>query len=326
MGSRSTRAQVGVLCFAVVVIGIGVVVQAVADEPMFVRWLVADDPGDETIRDYWQRAERGELDPPALVDLGTMLFYRGYPKDAVRMYRRALDIDPDLYEAWFRIGLAEHSEGNLDNARQAYQRCLKKLTGHGWCNFYLGLLEEQLGHSSNALYYYRRALKFAPELADPTVNPEVMASKLFLGVQLQDQDRRRFKGALPMSYLEPAQVNQVRRQYEPTPIPTPVAVESPAPERVAPQETGAPRKAPVRRAKPQQVEPGPASTQSAQPPPRPPAPRRAPQPTPSVDGNVGQGEGSDVRPYGAPVIENTSGEARFESHQSVLLEFAEAVL
>ena len=96
-----------------------VVVSAAADEPMFVRWLVMDDPGDETIRDYWERAERDELDPPGLVDLGTMLFYRGYPKDAVRVFKSALDLDPDLYEAWFRIGLVEHSEGDLDNAEQA---------------------------------------------------------------------------------------------------------------------------------------------------------------------------------------------------------------
>ena len=142
MTSGSREFVVGVL--AAVVFGVSASLVASAGEPMFVRWLVADDPGDEAIREYWERAERDELDAPALVDLGTMLFYRGYPKDAVRMYKRALDLDKDLYEAWFRIGLVEHSEGRLDNARQAYKRCLKKLTGHGWCNFYLGLLEEQL--------------------------------------------------------------------------------------------------------------------------------------------------------------------------------------
>lgn len=210
------RAKFGALLFVVVAIVLFWAAEAVTDEPMFVRWLVIDDPGDETIRNYWERFEREELDPPAMVDLGTMLFYRGYPKDAVRIFKDALDLDPDLYEAWFRIGLVEHSEGDLDSARQAYKRCLKKLTGHGWGNFYLGLLEEQLGHSSDALHYYRRALKFAPELADPTVNPEVMASRLMLGVQLQDQDRRRFKGSLPMPYLEPGKVERVRRRYEPT--------------------------------------------------------------------------------------------------------------
>jgi tetratricopeptide (TPR) repeat protein len=254
--------------FVVVAIVVLSAVAAAADEPMFVRWLVMDDPGDETIRDYWERAERDELDAPALVDLGTMLFYRGYPKDAVRVFKRALDLNPDLYEAWFRIGLVEHSEGDLDSARQAYERCLKKLTGHGWCNFYLGLLEEQLGHSSNALYYYRRALKFAPELADPRVNPEVMASKLMLGVQLLDQDRRGFKDALPMPYLEPAKVEGVRRQYESTPTPEPE--KTPATEAV---------EAPPR-SKVQQIEPQPTSSEPVRPPR--PVMRRATTPTPGA--------------------------------------------
>jgi tetratricopeptide (TPR) repeat protein len=225
-----------------------------------------------------------------------MLFYRGYPKDAVRVFKQALDLDPDLYEAWFRIGLVEHSEGDLDNARQAYKRSLKKLTGHGWCNFYLGLLEEQLGHSSDALYYYRRALKFAPELANPRVNPEVMASKLMLGVQLKDQDRRRFKDSLPMPYLEPGKVERVRRRYEPGLPREPQAV----PETEAAE--GTPQK------EQQQPQPRPTSAQPT-PPPRPAPPRRAPKPTTASP----QGpEDHDARkPYGMPPVGVVSDEAHF---------------
>jgi tetratricopeptide (TPR) repeat protein len=262
MGVVSIWARLGLFGFVMVVVTSGAIV-AVADEPMFVRWLVADDPGDETIRDYWERAEREELEPPALVDLGTMLFYRGYPKDAVRMYRKALDLDRDLYEAWFRIGLVEHSEGNFDNARQAYKRCLKKLTGHGWCNFYLGLLEEQLGHTSDAMYHYRRAFKFAPELADPKVNPEVLGSELVLGVHLQDRERRRFKSTLPIPYLEPKKVERVRRSYEPTPTPEPEKTPHIGPT-VTP--TGA---------EPQKVQPQATVVQPVRPP-RPTLPQRTP--------------------------------------------------
>ena len=284
------------LLFVVVAIVVFSAAVAATDEPMFVRWLVMDDPGDETIRDYWERAEREELDPPAMVDLGTMLFYRGYPKDAVRVFKQALDLDPDLYEAWFRIGLVEHSEGDLDNARQAYKRSLKKLTGHGWCNFYLGLLEEQLGHSSDALYYYRRALKFAPELANPRVNPEIMTSKLMLGVQLQDQDRRRFKDSLPMPYLEPGKVERVRRRYEPKPPPESEGV--PEPEAAVG----------TTQIEQQQAEPRPTPAQSA-PPPRPAPPRRAPRPTTASP--QGTNDDDARKPYGMPAVGNVSDEAHF---------------
>ena len=90
------------------------------------------------------------------------------------MYRRALESDSSLYEAWFRIGLVKHRQGARRRCASAYKKCLKRLTGHGWCNFYLGLLEEQTGHPSKALDHYRRAFKFAPELADPAYNPEVL--------------------------------------------------------------------------------------------------------------------------------------------------------
>jgi len=186
-------------------------------DPMFVRWLAPTDPGDQTIRVYWEQAERGQLGPHGLVDLGTMLFHRGYPKDAVRYFRSALDQDPELYEAWFRIGLVAHREGNLRDAEEAYRRCLKLLTGHGWCNFYMGLLKEQTGHPDDAMNYYRRAFKFAPELADPKVNPELLYSELHLGAQLLTLERGRFGRSAPMPFLEPDHVSEVRGQFEEVP-------------------------------------------------------------------------------------------------------------
>jgi hypothetical protein len=291
------RTTIGLLCLAVGIVGLYGAVVAWADQPIFVHWLVADDPGDETIRNYWERAELDELDAPGLVDLGTMLYYRGFTKDALSMFQRGLDLDPDLYEAWFRIGLTEHSQGKLDNARQAYRRCLKKRPGHGWCNFYLGLLEEQLGHSANALSYYRKSFEHAPALANPKVNPEILTSKLALGAYLLVYDERRFEAALPMSYMEPREVRRVWRQYEPTPTAAPVAgaeeiSEQPAdavllPQSVPPSST--PRK-------PQQ------------------RPRRNPVhrvPAPIVPTPMGSdaAEGPGEAPYGTPPIGNTSDEA-----------------
>ena len=132
--------------------------------PVYVHWLVPGDPGDETIREYWERSRRGELSPAGLVDLGTMLFERGYPKDALEMYREALHRDKTLYEAWFRVGVVEHRAREYEDARHAYQKCLDLMSGHGWCNFYLGLLEEQTGHPSKALEHFEKAYEHAPGL------------------------------------------------------------------------------------------------------------------------------------------------------------------
>jgi len=197
-----------------------------ASDPIFVKWLVIDDPGDETIRVYWQRAEAGELSAPELVDLGTMLFYRGWPNSAVGYFKQALKMDKELSEAWFRMGLVEHHSGNLGAARSAYKKCLKLQSGHAWANFYLGLLEEETGDAAAAMKHFETAFQHAPELADPKINPEILSSKLQLGAQVQYFDGERFEKTMPMPYLDPAEVRRTKRQFEatPTPQPTPTTV------------------------------------------------------------------------------------------------------
>ncbi len=196
-------------------------------DPVFVQWLVPGDPNDETIREYWSRAKRDELDAVGYVDLGTMLFYRGWPKDAIRMYREALDRDKNLYEAWFRIGLVQHRAMEYEDARDSYKQCLKLLSGHGWANFYLGLLEEQTHHPTKALDYYRRAYKAAPELADPKINPDVLYSKLQLGAAILQQNSERFTETVPMPYMNPTQVEATKARYLPSPTPTPTPTPTP---------------------------------------------------------------------------------------------------
>ncbi len=233
------RVMLGVVAaFVAVTVGAGEVAG-----PIFLRWLVPGSPLDETIAVYWQRAEADQLGAPALVDLGTMLWEKGFPRDAVRLFKRALERDPDLAEAWFRIGLVHHREGEIRQARKAYRRCLKVLTGHGWCNFYLGLLEEQAGQPSDAIHHFRRAFKFAPELADPEFNPEILSSRLALAGILKNEARTRFGLNVPLHYLEPSAVAEVRVRFEPPP-PTPDVAN--APEAAAPPQSPTPAPTRVR--------------------------------------------------------------------------------
>jgi tetratricopeptide (TPR) repeat protein len=179
------------------------------DDPAFVTWMKPENPDDQTILQYWERAKAGQLGAEEIVDLGTMLYHRGFPDDAVTSYRNALEIDSELHEAWFRIGFIKHRQGDVDGAR-------KRRPGHGWCNFYLGLLEEQTRHPSRALEHYQLAFKHAPELADPAYNPEVLSSELSLGATLYHNEKERFATVSPMSYLRPGRVKRVRSLYAPS--------------------------------------------------------------------------------------------------------------
>lgn len=206
-------------------LGVSLAVGAAAggmDSPVFLDWLKPNDPGDQVIRVYWERVDAGEASAKELVDLGTMLFFRGYPKDAVRLFRRALKQDHGLAEAWFRMGAVYHSQGELKKARRAYKKCIKNFPGHGWCNFYLGLCDEQLGKGSEALHYYRRAYRFSPALMNPKVNPVVLYSKLQAGARVPTLRKGDFKRQLPLDYMEADKVAEVRSRFEPTPTPTPV--------------------------------------------------------------------------------------------------------
>jgi tetratricopeptide (TPR) repeat protein len=195
------------ICFGLLA---GLPSQADDDGPIFLRWLSPESADDQVIRKYWNKAETGKASANELLDLGTMLFHRGFPKDAVRVYKRALKLDSDLYEAWFRIGLVEHREENYAKAERAYEKCLHLLTGHGWCNFYMGMLQEKTGHPSRAIYHFRRAFKFAPELSDPRVNPEVLYSELYIAGLLRISDRDRFTDYMPMGMVEADKVDRMR--------------------------------------------------------------------------------------------------------------------
>ena len=315
------REWIGVLCVTAAVVA-GFAAAARAGEPMFVPWLVADDPGDEVIRDYYERAERGELEAPALVDLGTMLFYRGFPKDAIRYYRRALDIDKEYYEAWFMIGLVEHSRGELRDAEQAYARCLKKRPGHGWANFYYGLLEEQLGHTRKALDHYERSFKSAPELADPTVNPEVLSSELVLGAQLRTIDHTSFSRRLPMRYMEPDKVEQALAGLPAEQVPGAEADAATADEPEAVSEAATAVGEPVAPAPIAQPTPTPPPARTA------PAPRRVPTRAPATPpaGEPGVQELQDETPYGSPPVPQTSDEAHLLPRSDSLFRAATAII
>lgn len=210
------------------------------DDPVWVEWMRPDSPDDQTALHFWELHKRGELDPEGMVDLGTMLFHRGFPQDSVQMCRQALKADSHLFEAWFRIGLVEYHLGEFDDARHAYKKCLKIAPDHGWCAFYLALLEEKTRHPSRALELYRRAFESDPELANPATNPELLGSRLYLGalIAVSGQDT----GAVrqPMAPPKPEEIESVLSREPLAPQESIARAAVGAPEGAPPQRVGQP--------------------------------------------------------------------------------------
>ncbi len=197
-----------------IIVGAPVLGAKEVEEPIFVQWMSPTRAKDQTILTYWEKVKTDELSSEGLIDLGTMLFRRGFPNDAIDMYELALDKNKENPEAWYRIGLVEHKKGNLGKAESAYEHCLKLMSGHGWCNFYLGYLEEYKGQASKALEHYATAFRHAPELADPEVNPEVLYSKLYVAALVKHTEDLRFARAMPMPYLEPGKVHGTTKRMK----------------------------------------------------------------------------------------------------------------
>ncbi len=243
-----------------------VAVDAVDKDPVFLRWLDGSRPLDAAIGHYWERALSDELTAVEWVDLGTMLFERGFPKDAIEAFRTAADLEPEMTEAWFRTGLVYHKRGEPNRARRAYDRCLDIRPGHGWCNFYLGLLEEREGNPERAVERFETAFRHAPALADPEVNTELLYSKLALAAKIGHYRGERFEVMAPMGYLEPGRIRGLQAELVPSaasPVPPPSAeppssaapapglpsgsartVPGPAPETAAGSERSTPRESP----------------------------------------------------------------------------------
>jgi tetratricopeptide (TPR) repeat protein len=179
-----------------------------------------DDPDDETILHFWALFKNDELDPIGMIDLGTMLFHRGWPNDAIDMYRQAVKADPTSSEAWFHIGLVKYFLGEMDVARHAYKKSLRLTPNHGWCHFYLALLEERTGHPSKALEHYRKAFELAPGLADATINPDLLESRIYLGAIVSETTRRQLLDRMKTSDLgtQPAPSVQIDSPTSDAPI------------------------------------------------------------------------------------------------------------
>ena len=99
----------------------------------------------------------------------------------------------------------------------------------------------------------------APELSDPSINPEVLYSKLAIGAMVRHHEGQRFSQGLPMAFLEPATVEAVRSRFVPDAAVTPPEpgqppsaptieepVEEPAVKQAKPAEEPAPATPPAR--------------------------------------------------------------------------------
>jgi tetratricopeptide (TPR) repeat protein len=92
------------------------------------------------------------------------------PAEAQDAYRRALQLDPSLADAWVNLGRLHHEAGNAREAAQHYRKAIELRPDDVIALFNLGVALEDLQMREEAVLAYRTALAADPGCADAHYN------------------------------------------------------------------------------------------------------------------------------------------------------------
>lgn len=90
--------------------------------------------------------------------------------DAMRAYRRVIEMQPDWPEAHMNLGCVFFQRGELENARTEFRITLELDPKNAGCHFNLGCLLDEIGESEKAVEHLRRAIDLEPGHADAHFN------------------------------------------------------------------------------------------------------------------------------------------------------------
>jgi tetratricopeptide (TPR) repeat protein len=95
---------------------------------------------------------------------------RGEIADAERLYRKALEIDPQLASAMTNLGNLRHKAGDTAEARALYEKALEHDPSLAEARYNLGNLLEDVGETELAISELVRVCQQAPDFADAHYN------------------------------------------------------------------------------------------------------------------------------------------------------------
>ncbi|NEP82035.1 MAG: tetratricopeptide repeat protein [Okeania sp. SIO3B3] len=113
---------------------------------------------------YWSQAHKIELEKTALekVNHGDILLSEGKKEEAIIDYREAIELNPNLSEAYSKLGEVLVERGELDGAINCYQSLIELLPKN-WVLFHkLGKLFQEKGKLNDAVEAFQKATELNP--------------------------------------------------------------------------------------------------------------------------------------------------------------------
>jgi len=143
----------------------------------------------ERARDYADGALRLNARLPGAETLrGTVLSYLGDTQGAIAALQKAVEEDPNDFEAQVALGAVLHTERNLDAARQHLERALQLKPDSNLARYEWARLERTEGHVEAAVKDLERVVHDDPNWAQPHVE---LAALYFRLNRQEDGDRER---------------------------------------------------------------------------------------------------------------------------------------
>ena len=156
-------------------------------------------PHHAAILDTLAKIEKAPTDAALYNDLGCLIAWDGFWRDALRNFDTAAKLAPKDSRPSFNAGLVEAFRGEWGSARSRFHRAVKTDPGNWPAWWMLGFAEETLGNENAAVDAYSRALRVDTSLFDPKVNPFAVRTRLRARVLLATYERRRIDASLPFS-------------------------------------------------------------------------------------------------------------------------------
>lgn len=137
-----------------------------------------------------QHDAQASADAREAFERGMTAYRNDRDEEAVEAFRRAVELDPDFAEGFYRLGLAHNALKQTDEADKAFHDAVKayeKLTKRDEKNsdafYFLGLCYEKLGEYNDAVKVLREAVK-----TSPTENDDKYYELAFSQYQLAQYD------------------------------------------------------------------------------------------------------------------------------------------
>jgi tetratricopeptide (TPR) repeat protein len=143
----------------------------------------------ERARDYADAAQRLNPKLPGVLTLrGTVLTYLGDNPGAIAVLRKAIEADPNDFEAQLSLGAVLHTERDLEGAKQHLSRALELNPASNLARYEWARIERTVGQVEAAVKDFEKVVHDDPSWAQPHVE---LAALYFRLDRPQDGERER---------------------------------------------------------------------------------------------------------------------------------------